>query len=159
MSGMTLGAHVGLRNNFGQFIAACDKAATDTVRDVIERGAQLSRDNAPIGHKPDPRTIPLVDSISSRMISSRSGEWKSVARHALAIEFGATPHEIPGNPDLAFYWETVGKFFVPASVYYNDPGRQTIVNHPGNAAQPFLRPAYHAVMGMAMQMAAREYPG
>ena len=51
------------------------------------------------------------------------------APQARFTEEGTRPHEIRGNPILAFYWEKVGRF-----VYFRK------VNHPGNKAKPWFRP-------------------
>jgi hypothetical protein len=147
MGHISVKMNVGLRDEFGHFIAACDAAATRTVEDLITSGAALSRAMAPVGHKADPRTIPLNQSIESRMISSRSGEWGASARHAMPQEFGAGPHGITG--EVSFYWESAGRMWEPGS---NE------INHPGNAAQPYLRPAYEVTMGRALEVAAEYYP-
>lgn len=147
------------RNAIGQFASACSAAGTATVKEAIEEGANMSRAIAPVGIKPDPRTVPLKESITAEMTGSTSGHWFSVARHALPTEFGGAPHEIVGSPGLRFFWDREGRMFEPASVYYGQPDMVTIVEHPGNPAQPFLRPAYEAVMGKIMQIAKRNYPG
>ena len=98
------------RNKFGEYITECEAAATRTVEKAVERGAELSRQFAPVGHKPDLRTIPLKDSITTVMFNAREGAWGSAARHALPQEKGAAEHDITGF--LGFYWEEPGKFFV-----------------------------------------------
>lgn len=147
------------RNSLGRFISECEAAATGTVESLIENGADLARDFAPVGHKPDPRTIPLRESIGHALTSRTSGVVYATARHALVTEFGGAPHTIPGNPALSFYWENMGRWWVPASEFYNTPGLADVVNHPGSPAQPYLRPAYRAMMGMALPTADRHYPG
>lgn len=147
------------RNGIGRFIAECEIAGTRTVQKLIKRGERLSKDFAPRGHKHDPRTIPLVDSIESRMTGRTSGEWYATARHALPQEKGAAPHVIAGSPHLRFFWDEQGRMFVPAEEFYGVPGAVTMVNHPGNPPQPYLRPAYEIVMREAMRVADREYPG
>lgn len=145
---------VAARSELGRFARACDDAATETVREAIKQGARMSKHLAPTGQKHDPRTIPLKDSIEPKMLSSTSGVWSASARHALPIEFGAAPHVIPGNPFLQFFWDNAGRWWKPG-LY----GPQDIVNHPGNAPQPYLRPAYEVVMGRVMQIAKSKYPG
>lgn len=142
------------RNGIGQFIRDCEGAAEKTVRKSVQQGARLSRTLAPVGTKPDPRTIPLKDSIEWEVLSRTSGVWKATARHALPIEKGAVPHVIRGNPFLHFYWDNAGRWWVPGLF-----GPTDIVNHPGNAAQPYLRPAYEIIMGRIMSIAREEYPG
>lgn len=157
--GIAVSNRVTARNDIGRFIRECELAGERTIERAVEEGANISRAEAPIGHKHDERTIPLNQSIRTRMRGRTSGEWYSTARHALPIEFGAAPHEIVGSPGLKFYWEAAGRMFVPAEIYYHQPGLVTVVNHPGNAPQPFLRPAYEAVMSKIMAIAKTEYPG
>lgn len=147
------------RNGIGQFRVACERAAERTIKRAVNDGAELSRSFAPVGPKHDERTIPLAASIKARMTGSTSGEWYSTARHALPQEFGAGPHVIAGNPHLRFFWEAAGRMFVPAEEFYHQPGLVSIVNHPGNPASPFLRPAYNQVMGRIMAIARAEFPG
>lgn len=159
MGYVAVSSRVIARDDFGRFIAACQEAATQTVQEAIEEGAQLSREMAPVGTEPDPRTIPLKASISSEMLSATSGQWKAEARHAMAQEFGAGPHVITGSPYLSFHWEAEGRRWIPASVFYNQPGLIDVVNHPGNPAQPYLRPAYKIIAAKLAQIAAAKYPG
>lgn len=156
MAGIAVSNRVIARNSIGQFAAACDRAATETVREAIDRGAELSRSMAPVGHKPDPRTVPLAQSIKARMLSATAGVWEADARHAMAIEFGAGVHEIPG--DVSFFWESAGRMWIPYSEG-GPPWLHPIIVHPGNAAQPYLRPAYKVVMGEVMSIARKHYPG
>lgn len=142
------------RNNMGQFISACERAATETIRDAVNEGESLSKDFAPVGIKPDYRTVTLREGMYSEVVSRTAGNWGCAARHALPIEKGASAHVISGNPFLHFFWDSAGRWFVPGLF-----GPQDIVNHPGNAAQPYLRPAYEIVMTRVMQMADRHYPG
>ncbi len=135
------------RNGIGQFIRECEQAAEATVSEMVEKGAELSRDLAPVGHKVDMRTIPLKSSITSHMVSRTQGYWQSSARHTLPIELSASPHTITGN--VKFYWEAAGRWWSPGD---ND------IHHPGNAAQPFLRPAYEAISAMSMTIARKHYP-
>lgn len=146
------------RDEFGLFIAECEMAGQRTVEKAVDEGARLARDFAPIGHKHDTRTVPLHQSIKTRMRGRTAGEWYSTARHALPQEFGAGPHLITGSPGLSFYWESAGRWFVPASEFYHEANKITIVNHPGNPSHPFLRPSYAAVMNRIMSIAKGEYP-
>lgn len=135
------------RNGLGQLIRDCEQAGEDTAREAVERGAKLSRAMAPVGTKPDSRTKKLKDSIETHMISATSGVWYSTARHALPVEFSAAPHDISGK--VFFFWEKEGRMWQPG---------ENIIDHPGNPAQPFLRPAYDIVMAQIMEIARREYP-
>jgi hypothetical protein len=136
------------RNGIGRFRQQCSDAAENTIRDAVEEGAELSRSLAPVGHKKDPRTVKLKDSIESEVLSRTSGQWKSTARHALAIEKSAKPHPITGW--VNFFWEREGR---------NWDGGPNMIQHPGNAAQPYLRPAYEIIMRRIMEIARRNYPG
>lgn len=159
MAGLVAKSTVVARNDLGQFIRECELAARNTVEDAIEDGANLSRAMAPEGSKPDPRTVPLKASIKTRMFGRTKGEWGSSARHALAIEHGARPHPIPAN--VRFYWDKAGRMWMPPELYERVtgyPGADPI-EHPGNAAQPYLRPAYVQVMASMPARMRRYYPG
>lgn len=147
MASVKCSATVNARNGIGQFTRDCEGAATETVKDAIEEGAAMSRALAPKGHKPDPRTVKLTDSITTEMLSRTSGRWTSRARHTLAQEKGAAPHPISG--DVSFFWEKHFRMWHPGD---NE------IQHPGNAAQPFLKPAYDAVSRRLMAIARRHYP-
>lgn len=148
MSGVAVSNRVIARNDIGQFRRACSDAAEKTVEEAIERGAKMSRQMAPSGTKRDPRTTKLKNSIEPHMLSRTQGEWRATARHALAIENGAVPHAITGW--VNFFWAREGRDWVPGS---------NLINHPGNGAQPYLRPAYRIVMQQIMQIARSKYPG
>lgn len=137
-----------VRNSIGRFRQACSDAAEETIREAVEEGAALSRSLAPVGHKNDPRTVHLKDSVESEVLSRTSGQWKSTARHALAIEKGAVPHPITGW--VSFFWENEGRDWTPG------PNE---IQHPGNSAQPYLRPAYETIMRRIMSIAREKYPG
>jgi hypothetical protein len=143
-----------VRNNIGRFISECQAAGVRTVDEILDEGVELSREYAPVGSKPDPRTVPLKDGFFVQKLSPTSGVWGNFARHALAIERGARPHVITGNPTMQFYWEAERRMWVPGLF-----GPTDIINHPGNDAQPYLRPAYRTVMRKAMDIARRHYPG
>lgn len=136
------------RNSIGQFIRDCEQAAEGTIREAVNDGADLSRNFAPEGAKMDPRTIPLKESIEAHVLSRTSGNWVATARHALPIELGAVPHPITGW--VSFFWEREGRMW--------EPGPNEI-SHPGNAPQPYLRPAYEIIMARIMQIADKHYPG
>jgi hypothetical protein len=136
------------RNGIGQFIRECELAAEKTIEEVVKDGENLSKGFAPVGHKADPRTPTLREGMFSEVLSRTSGRWGCAARHALPIEKGAGPHAIPGN--VRFFWDAMGRWWVPGT---NE------INHPGNAAQPYLRPAYEIMMGRIVSIAAGKYPG
>lgn len=136
------------RNNLGRFISDCESGARGTIAETVKEGARLSKGFAP------ERDGGLKRSIEPVVISRTSGVWRATAPHALPQEFGARPHEISGSPGLSFFWEKEGRMFTPAP-----GGKVTTVNHPGNPAHPYLRPAYKVVMGRVMSIAKRHYPG
>ncbi|MBA3240088.1 MAG: hypothetical protein H0T60_02585 [Acidobacteria bacterium] len=148
---------VSLRNSFGQFRSAMTKAGEDTLKDLLEAGANESRNLAPVGHKEDKRTAKIKDSIRTIVYPGNTGAWYSTARHAASQEYGARPHVIRGDPHLRFFWEKHWRMFVPSEEYYNMPGMVTEVEHPGNPARPFLRPAYEIVTKRVMKIAKKNY--
>lgn len=135
------------RNSMGQFISAFERGVEESVREMVGEGARLSRAMAPTGTKADDRTPSLKNSIEEEMLSPRSGIWYSTARHALPIEKGAVPHPISGM--VNFFWEREQRDWEPGL---------NIINHPGNRAQPFLRPAYETIMGRALQTTEKHMP-
>lgn len=143
-----------VRNGFGQFISEIEAAGQATVDEILDQGVDISRHMAPVGHDNDPRTVPLRDGFFVQKLGRTSGVWGNFARHALPVEFGARPHLIVGRPTMKFYWESERRMWVPGLF-----GEPDIINHPGNDAQPYLRPAYRIVMQRAMQIARRFYPG
>ncbi len=134
------------RGRWGQFASHYQNAGTKTVKEAIDQGASISRSLAPVGHKPDPRTIPLRDSIQTEMLSGNRGHWIARARHARAIEFGARPHPITAA--VKFFWEAQGRWWIPGSGF---------IRHPGNSAQPYMRPAYEIVRQRLSDIAKRNY--
>lgn len=147
------------RSRIGQFIRECEMAGHDTIEKAVERGARLSRDMAPVGREHDPRSIPIRESISSRMFGRTSGHWVATARHAPFQEFGATPHEITAW--VRFFWEKMGREWMLPSEYLMRTGYEGAdpIQHPGNRPQPFMRPAYEVIAAQIVQIAKGEYPG
>lgn len=147
------------RNGLGRFIRECELAGERTVDKLIEDGAKMSSEMAPRGSKPDPRTVPLHASLRTKKYSRTSGAWYSIARHALPIEKSAGPHFISAY--VSFFWDKMGRDWMSPPMYKAVTGYDGAdpIHHPGNAAQPFLRPAYEIVMREAMRVARAEYPG
>jgi hypothetical protein len=146
------------RNGIGRFISECEAAGQRTVEKAVRKGTELSRRRAPVGHKPDSRTVTLKEGMFYKMTSRTSGYWGNTARHAMPVEFGAAPHDIPAT--VSFYWEKMGRMWMVPEEYLRRtgfPGADPI-HHPGNASQPYLRPAYKQIMGEIMQIARQEYP-
>jgi hypothetical protein len=154
MSLMGVSPRVVVRDDFGRFISECLAASSRTVDQLLDEGIAISQGLAPVGHKVDRRSPPIHASFYKRKLSRTSGVWGNDARHALAQELGARPHPIVGSPYLLFYWERERRMWVPGLA-----GTPDIINHPGNEAQPFLRPAYEIVMNNAIETARRNFPG
>lgn len=146
MAKVPLNMTVTHRNRWGQFAARYEHAGTQTVQDAVDEGARLSRSLAPVGGKPDPRTIPLRESIESTMDGATRGHWGSSARHAGPVEYGARPHLITAM--VRFFWESAGRMWTPGDGW---------INHPGNRAQPFLRPAAEIIKRRMSEIARRNY--
>jgi hypothetical protein len=153
MGSLLVSNRVIMRDSFGRFIAECKQAGPKTVKDMVQDGAKLSRQMAPVGRDHDTRSIPIKQSINYR-VAGTTGYWFATARHALFQELGAGPHLILGSPFLQFFWEAEGRMWVPGAM-----GPQDVVNHPGNPPQPFLRPAYEVIMARWARYADRHYPG
>lgn len=135
------------RNDTGQFITACEIGGRDTMRDIATQGAELSRQLAPVGKKPDPRTPKLRDAISLSYTST-TAQWRCVARHAIIIEkTGSTQHFQSG--DVQFFWEKRGRMWTPGD---------NLISHPPTRPQPYLRPAYIMMMARALDIARSHYP-
>lgn len=134
------------RNGFGQFRRACDEAATATIAEAVNDGADLAADMAPY------RTGVLANSITPRMIDSRSGEWGSDLKYALPQETGSVPHPLPAN--VTFFWVREGRDWKPSG-----PTSTQVINHPGNPATNFLRDSYEAISARIMSIARKHYPG
>lgn len=145
MAKVAVSPNVRVRNELGRFVSRLDRAGIATAREAVQKGARISRAKAPVGTKADRRGPKLKASIYWEHRGT-TGHWGSRARHAMAIEFGSPRHDIPGNPDLLFWWTKYGRFYVPSSEFYGIPGMQTVVDHPGNQPQPFLGPAFEIVM-------------
>lgn len=150
---IAVSTHFILRNNMGQFIAECKEGARATAQELVEEGYELAHGFAP------ERDGVLKASMGWVMLSATSGVWFARAAHALPQEFGGAPHVIQGNPSLSFYWENEGRWWIPAEAYYHMPGLVDMINHPGNPAQPYLRPAYRIVMAKCLAVADKHYPG
>jgi len=148
----TAEVNVTARNHLGQFIRAVELAGENTVKDMIEEGAKTSRRLAPVGHRHDRRSVPLRESIYTRMAGRTRGSWGASARHAMFVEHDTRPHLIPGNPTFGFYWESEHRDWIPGLF-----GEIDYVNHPGTQAQPFLQPALRKTLAKFRQIARRRY--
>lgn len=133
------------RDSFGQFISRLDEAGAAMMKDMAEEGAKLAIEFAPVGPKLDRRTKPLKDSIHPEW-TNNTARWVCTARHALSQEYGGRPHPISGY--VSFFWEKEGRYWNPGA---------NVISHPGNAAHPYLRPAYEIIMRDWMTYARKHY--
>lgn len=145
---MEVSNRVIVRNNMGTFIRDVEGAATATITDALNEGVAVAQVEAPHGHRADTRTAKISASFYTRILGRTSGVFGNSARHALYQEKGTGAHPIPGN--VSFFWEKKWRMW--------EPGDNEI-QHPGNPAHPFLRPAYKRVMGRIVAIAKRHYPG
>lgn len=140
------------RDNFGRFIGQLDKAATDTVQDMVVDGAKLSRKLAPKGKKRDPRyPTTLSKSVVPAMLDGRTGVWGSDLPYALVRERGGGGWLITGN--LNFFWEKKGRW------WHTPRGMASTVRHPATKGTRYLQNSYDIIMLRWMQYARRNYPG
>lgn len=135
---MIVSAEFHFRDNFGRFMAACDAAGVRSAEEMGDLMERRARSLAPSGpaRKDYGRRMKLRPSISTRHIDLKTVAIVAKAGHAGAIEEGAGPHMIP-----------------------NAFGRGIPVLHPGNATQPYLMPAYDAVVSAWRTILDKNYPG
>jgi hypothetical protein len=123
------------KDSSGRFTAHVHEAIRRAMLEACELGAEESRRLAPDGGpQPWKHQVKLQDSIEVINNGAQVG-WGSSAPHAAAIEFGAGPHGIDGNPLLGWFWGKHDGRMVKAKH----------VEHPGNAPHPFLMPAFEEI--------------
>ncbi len=119
-------------------------AAIATVGDVVLMGA-IGEEVALSARMLAPyKTGELSGDIHVSAVAPKMVQISTGVPYAPAQEFGAKQHVIPKlrkKKLLVFFWEKRGQMFVGPSV-----------NHPGNPAHPFLRPA---VFGYALALRMR----
>jgi hypothetical protein len=147
------------RNGIGQFIKACEEAATQTVLDTIEAGQRESQARAPV------RTGALRASIQPFLTSRTSGVWGSSLKYALAHEKGSGIHggkgKYPISAYVRFFWDKAGRMWLHPDEYFNWTGHEGAdpIMHPGVPATHYLRDGYEAIKPRMMQYARKNYPG
>lgn len=158
MAKVEFSARANWDDDFGTFSKRVEAAVEAAVVELVEEGADISRELAPEGNMSSPNTRPpgrLKRSIYTYRKSRFVGGWGSDEPHADAVEFGAGSHPIFGNPKLSFR-ATGGKDkrrtqskrtgrFLKQYDYTGKIISPTYVNHPGNEAQPYLRPALEEI--------------
>lgn len=138
---------VHVRDDFGRFIADVSGAGERTITRVLAEGEAQAVALAPSRTRPDPRTTKLKASMFALRLSRTSGIIGNTARHALHVEYGTRPHELPG--DVTFFWERYWRMWMPG---------ENIINHPGADEQPYLRPAYRYMVKRLPAIMREEYP-
>ncbi len=146
MGAIHVSPEIRYRDRSGQFLAECDGAAAEAVKATGEEGKSIAMAMAPVGSEPDERDIPIVAGLEFYMTGATSGVIVSKSGHSLPQEFGAGPHSI-GAP---------GQYLHNP---FNQFSARGPVQHPGNPAQPFLRPAYNVIRRKMTEIMARFYPG
>lgn len=141
------------RNSMGRFIAACEQAATETVLDIAQQGANASRTFAPS------RTGKLRASIQPFLLSRTQAVWGSSLKYALPQETGSVAHDMPAN--VSFFWEREGRMWMTPSQYLWITGFEGAdpIRHPGNPATHFLRDGWRSVKPRMVAIADKHYPG
>lgn len=134
---MLVSTQIQFRDNSGQFIALLNAAGAAAARELVETAADDAADLAPVGPAREDygRRGKLTENIEPVMTSAKVGVIVVRPLHGGAQEHGAGPHMIP-----------------------NAFGRGAPVLHPGNPAQPFVRPAIIALKGKARAIIERFYP-
>lgn len=135
---MIVSAQVTFRDNMGRFMGLCDAAARTSAEELAKQMQARARRRAPSGPPRDDydRREKLRPSIHALVLGRAWWAVRADAGHAEAIEKGAGAHMIP-----------------------NAFGRGVPVLHPGNAAHPYLMPAYEAARASWRRILAANYPG
>lgn len=135
---MIISGQVTFRDNMGRFMGLCDAAARTSAEELARQMEKRAKRNAPSGpgRTDYGRRPKLRPSIHALVLGRAWWAVRADTGHAEAIEEGAGPHMIP-----------------------NAFGRGIPVLHPGNAAQPYLLPAYEAARRSWQRILARNYPG
>lgn len=125
------------RSNLGRFASLIEHGSEGMARDMVETTARFAHEAAPVGpgRKDYGRREKLTSTIEGRMTSATAGVVEATAGHALPQEMGAGPHEIP-----------------------NAFGSGHPVMHPGNAPQPYIRPALARLRPLIPAMLRKHYP-
>lgn len=137
MAGFDARATVQYRNRFGRFDRLIGQGTEGMARDMVETTAQFAHEGAPVGPSREDygRRELLSGSIEGRMTSATAGVVHARAGHAGPQELGAGPHIIP-----------------------NAFGRGLPVLHPGNAPQPYIRPALQKLRPLIPGMLRKWFP-
>ncbi len=137
MAGFEARTTVQYRDRSGRFAKLLEAGDAGMARDMVETTARFAHEGAPVGpaRADYDRREKLSGSIEHRMTSATAGVVHARAGHAGPQELGAGPHLIP-----------------------NAFGSGQPVMHPGNAPQPYLRPALTKLRPLIPGMLKRWYP-
>lgn len=157
MGQIAMSNHIVVRDNFGRFYRDIKNAGERSIDRALALGEQVAIDMAPEGHKVDrrPGHTPIKSSMYTEKTSRTQGYVANFSLHAMPQEHGAGAHFIIAHgEELNFFWERAGRWWIPGL-----RGTPDWVFHPGNASQPFLRPAYKAMTKALPGIMQAEYPG
>jgi HK97 gp10 family phage protein len=115
-------------NYFPGIAAALEGKVADCVQKAVRDVEAQAKARAAVD------TGAMKSSITGRMTGRFSGEVAPHVEYAIFVEYGTRAHVITAKNAGALYW--------PGAAH---PVKS--VNHPGTAAQPFMRPAAEAVRG------------
>lgn len=141
------------RDRFGQFISAIERAGDDLLEDYANKMSRSAKEKAPV------RSGRLRDGIMPVRLGHNEWRVVSTAPHAMPIEKGARPHPISAY--VRFFWEKQGRVWMHPDEYFNLTGHAGAdpIMHPGNAAQPYLEPAFEQWWPELRADMRRRYPG
>lgn len=146
MSNVVVSPEVRYRSDLGRFLAHCDEAGLAAVQATVEEGEKLAKQLAPSGAFEDDRGPTIRDSIEP-VLAGKVGFVVARARHAMAQEKGARPHQIG----------TAGQILASEARGFGP--RRGPVNHPGNPPQPYMGPMYAILKRKMISIMSRYYPG
>lgn len=135
---MEVSTEIRMRDNFGRFLALVEEAGRASAQELVETAADDASELAPVGPARPPKQLARRPKLSSHihpvMLEPKMGVVVATPGHAAAQEKGAAPHPIP-----------------------NAFGTGATVMHPGNAAQPYIRPAIRGLRLKAPAILRRYY--
>jgi len=142
MATATIHVEAAYRDNAGRFASLLEKAASETVAEIVANAEAVAKAQTPR------RSGKLYRSIRGVVLSSHSGAVAAGTDYALYQEKGTFPHLMPGN--VSFFWEREGRMWVPGS---------NAIVHPGNLGKHFMVAALHYMKARYAAIAAKHYPG
>lgn len=133
---MEVSTRIQMRDNFDRFIALANEAGEEAARELVETAADDASDRAPVGpaRRDYGRRPKLSANVIPVMVGPKTGHVVATPEHGGPQEKGAGPHPIP-----------------------NAWGSGRTVMHPGNAAQPYIRPAIRALKAKSAAILRRYY--